>query len=414
MSKISKIDFYSDNEKLLNRLVSKILLWATLSAPLLMLGKFLNIFSRLDYKSLLLIYGYMMIVALTFKILCYLKPYSTALKYIVLILTEILVFLISINKGFSPFISYILVPLISCLYFNKKFSLHISIISYITMLLSILIRAINRGSVAEYQGSQIEWGIGYGIGLTIEFGLNMIVLYYISSQNYTLINENIKIIAKIQTLQTTLTTSYAALITEKDEHIKSHLTNTTKYLTIITQKLRKNRTLSDSLNESYINNLISACPLHDIGIIAINDKLLNKKEPLSQEEFCIYKTHTIEGEKIIRENMSTIENREFLKLAREMALYHHENWNGTGYPLGKAGKDIPLSARILAVANFLDNILSDKPYREGYSVDKAFDIIASLSGIDFDPQIVTVLLQERKQIYNYIQQINNSTETKDI
>lgn len=402
MTKDNQIDLYNDNEKNLNRLVSKIVIWTTLAIPLLIIGRVTNIFPNLNYFDLFIILGYMVLSSFIFKLLCYLKPYSSSLKYIILVLIDILIFMISINKGFSPFISYLFLPLISCLYFNKFFSIHISILSYITMIVSIIIRAIK---IATYQDNSAfgwEWGLGYGIGLSIEFSLNIIVLIIVSNQNYSLINENVQIISKIQNLQTTLTSSYTALIAEKDKTMKEHLNNTTVFLKILCKKLRTNRLFSDILEESYINDLISASPLHDIGLISINESILNKKEPLTQEEFCIYKTHTVEGERIINENMSSIENRNFFKISKEIALYHHEKWDGSGYPTGRKNIDIPLSARIIAIADSLDNLLSNKPYREGYSLDRTFDIISTLSGTDFDPQIVSALFQAKKEINAYL------------
>ena len=97
------------------------------------------------------------------------------------------------------------------------------------------------------------------------------------------------------------------------------------------------------------------------------------------------------GDHLIRDNMSSIEDTEYIKIARDVALHHHEWWNGNGYPDGLSERNIPLCARIISTADVLDALLSKRPYKEGYDIDKAYEVISSLAGVQFDPDIISIL-----------------------
>jgi HD-GYP domain-containing protein (c-di-GMP phosphodiesterase class II) len=128
------------------------------------------------------------------------------------------------------------------------------------------------------------------------------------------------------------------------------------------------------------------CTLHDIGKIGVPDSILSKPGPLTSDEFAVMKTHPVIGAKII-------EGVPFLKGAMPYVYYHHERYNGTGYPTGASGEEIPVEGRLLAIVDAFDAITSDRPYRRGQSIAAACDELRIFSGIQFDPMILEVFFQ---------------------
>ena len=138
--------------------------------------------------------------------------------------------------------------------------------------------------------------------------------------------------------------------------------------------------------------------MHDIGKIKVPDYVLQKPGKLTEDEFEIMKKHAADGGEIIRSTMQNIEEADYMQVAYNVATYHHEKWNGMGYPTGMGGEVIPLEARIMAVADVFDALISKRCYKEAMPVDKAFSIIEESAGSHFDPQIVKVFLDLRPQI----------------
>jgi len=137
----------------------------------------------------------------------------------------------------------------------------------------------------------------------------------------------------------------------------------------------------------------SSAVLHDIGKVGVPDRILLKPGPLTPEEFDTIRTHPIIGSYALRKAETTLENAEFLKYAHEIVTYHHEKWDGTGYPYGLAGEDIPLSARVMAVADVYDALVAERLYKKALPHETAVEIIASESGSHFDPELVKVFLE---------------------
>lgn len=145
---------------------------------------------------------------------------------------------------------------------------------------------------------------------------------------------------------------------------------------------------SELLSQKDIDLLVSAAPLHDVGKISVPDAILLKPGKLTPEEFEVMKTHTTKGAEVIENVMRGVESDEYVDLAKEIALYHHERWDGTGYPTGLAGEQIPLAARIMAVADVYDALTAERCYKKAFSKEKALQIIKEESGTHFDPEVV--------------------------
>jgi len=192
--------------------------------------------------------------------------------------------------------------------------------------------------------------------------------------------------------------AFATLIENRDNSTGWHVRRTSLYAQLIAEELQRKMPYSDVITRDYLINLVKAAPMHDIGKVAITDAILQKPGKLTAEEFEIMKTHSSVGGQMIRDTFQKLGDQEYLEIAYQVANYHHERWNGLGYPEGLKGEEIPLCARIMAVADVFDAISEDRCYRPAMPLDKCFQIIAEGSGKEFDPAIVDVFLKNRDKV----------------
>ena len=191
---------------------------------------------------------------------------------------------------------------------------------------------------------------------------------------------------------------FAVLIEGKDGSTGGHVRRTTAYVEVLTKALRDRGCFRDILTKDYLENLLMAAPMHDIGKISVPDSVLQKPGRLMPEEFEIIKRHTISGGEIIQNTFGHVGNAQYLDMACNVALHHHEKWNGKGYPIGLKGEEIPLCARIMAIADVFDAVSENRCYRAAMPMDQCFDIIRQGAGQDFDSQLVQVFLDIRPQV----------------
>lgn len=196
-------------------------------------------------------------------------------------------------------------------------------------------------------------------------------------------------------LQYAIISTVSDLIGKRDGYTGEHVTRTQRYVDILTHEMI-NRGYGQNLTERDVSIIALTSKLHDIGKIAIPDKVLQKEKKLEADEFEYMKMHTTIGAEAIEKAMKLTEENDFLKYALQMAKNHHEKWDGTGYPEGKKGTDIPLVARILTVADVYDALTSKRQYKEPMAHETAVDIILKDSGTHFDPMVIEVF----KQIHN--------------
>ena len=216
------------------------------------------------------------------------------------------------------------------------------------------------------------------------------------------INESQRKNEAISTFQSGMINVMADLVESRDQSTGEHIKNTSEYVAIICDELIKEGKFSDVLNEEFKNNIVSSAPMHDIGKIKISDTILNKPGKFTDEEYEIMKTHAEEGAKIISTVKKTVESdalkEDYLGEAENMAHYHHEKWNGKGYPCGLKGEEIPLSARIMAVADVFDALVAVRVYKPAMPFEKAVSIIKESSGEHFDPAIVEAFVNAEDKI----------------
>lgn len=199
-------------------------------------------------------------------------------------------------------------------------------------------------------------------------------------------------------MQDGLIMTMADMVENRDLDMGAHIQRTTAFVRIILESLKKKGYYAEKLTPKFMNDVVRSAPLYDVGKIKIPDKILKKPGKLTDEEYEIIKTHVIEGKKIMENAIGTSNGDNYLKEARNMAAYHHERWDGTGYPEGLHGEVIPLSARIMAIADVFDDITSDRVYRKAYSLEEAIEIMKSDSGTIFDPKCVEAFLDAMPEI----------------
>ena len=205
-------------------------------------------------------------------------------------------------------------------------------------------------------------------------------------------------IAAIERMQHQIIISFANIIEARDGNTGKHVKRTSEYVQALVNELVKNGDYPDILNERYIHDTILSAPLHDIGKITVPDAILLKPGKLTKEEFAAIKNHTVNGKKIIEESMSDIEDEEFLKIAESVALYHHECWDGSGYPYGVEGNAIPLCARIMTIADYFDALSAKRIYKEAMPTSEVFNSIRDQRGKKFDPIVTDAFLRISDEI----------------
>ena len=183
----------------------------------------------------------------------------------------------------------------------------------------------------------------------------------------------------------------ATLIETRDEGTGEHVLRTKKYVSMIAHAMKNDEWFRDRMTPEEIDRIENAAPLHDIGKIAISDTILLKPGKLTPEEFEKMKSHTVKGEHMIGTLFAQMDDPLFLKTAEDIVIAHHEKWDGTGYPYGKKGEEIPLSARIMAVADVYDALVSYRVYKPSISPEQALETIYAESGTHFDPEIIRIV-----------------------
>ncbi len=202
----------------------------------------------------------------------------------------------------------------------------------------------------------------------------------------------------IARMQENLILVLADMVESRDQFTGDHVKNTSEYTLIIMNQLKKEGIYTDRLTDEFVQNVYHSAPLHDIGKICVSDTILNKPGKLTDEEFETMKLHTVYGRDVIEKAKKASSDVSYLNEAENLSLYHHEKWNGKGYPHGLSGEDIPLSARIMAVADVFDALVSKRSYKDPFPFDKAMDIIREGAGNHFDPYVAGAFMHAEDKV----------------
>ncbi len=263
-------------------------------------------------------------------------------------------------------------------------------------------RCMDEISHSSHDGSETEEGLKKLRSLNIHTGDELENLY-ISACNMTRNQaEHMRSIKRLSDstlrMQDGLIITMADMVENRDSDTGAHIQKTAAYVKIIAEGLKKKGYYPEKVTDKFISDVVRSAPLHDIGKIFIPDKVLNKPGKLTDEEFEIMKTHTAAGKRIIEKAINIVEGGNYLNEARNMAAYHHERWDGKGYPEGIHGEVIPLSARIMAVADVFDALTSARVYKPAFPLEKALDILEEGKGSQFDSKCVEVFMESMPEV----------------
>ncbi|PIE65395.1 MAG: two-component system response regulator [Desulfobacterales bacterium] len=195
----------------------------------------------------------------------------------------------------------------------------------------------------------------------------------------------------------------AKLSHTRDDDTGLHLERVQHLCRLFATRLSQYKTYENEVNENFILTIFHASPLHDLGKVGIADSILLKPARLTSEEFAVMKTHTTIGAQTLQSVYKSYPNSEFIRMGIDIAKHHHEKWDGSGYPSGLQGEEIPLSARIMAIVDVYDALRARRPYKEAFSHTKSKQLIIEEKGRSFDPDLIDIFLtidQEFEKIIN--------------
>jgi putative two-component system response regulator len=216
---------------------------------------------------------------------------------------------------------------------------------------------------------------------------------FLQDQNAWLKQEVERRLSDVNRLQEASILVMVSLAEFRDECTGNHIRRTQEYVRILAEQLARQPQYADQLAVPQIELIVKSAPLHDIGKIAIPDHILLKPGKLTAEEFEVMKTHAMRGYEMLKtagQHMG--EQGDFLAMAMDIARWHQEKWDGSGYPDGLAGERIPLAARLMAVADVFDALTTSRPYKTAMSHEQAVAIIEQGSGVHFDPRLIEAFL----------------------
>ena len=359
--------------------------------------------------------------------------------YLALFAVSGFVFLLGIKGVIVLTISWSFAPFISCLYYNRRLTRITTIVSFILTIIAYWLRAPAVTLVLSGIKTSQRWFIENVPGVIVEFIFVFLVTDFLSKRTYQTFRRLMSINADkdgayrrlnektleqfntnkelqeknnyIEKLNAELNSRNENLSENQHKIVEfvvtsfgsfdlfgvTHNYHTGKYVQVICKKLREQGYYTDELTEEKIEQLMLAALLHDVGKIRVPQNIVNKLGKYTKEEYEIMKTHPMEGRKLL-EGMPPIDDGKFNVIAKEMALYHHERWDGSGYPYGVAGEAIPLCARIMGAADVLDALISPRLYKEPLSVEEAVKVFESEKGKAFEPCIAEAVVSLKNDI----------------
>lgn len=214
--------------------------------------------------------------------------------------------------------------------------------------------------------------------------------------------------ANLLDMHNRLIMSMAVMVESRDNSTGGHIKRTSEVVRLLMDEIMKDNRLG--LTEDFCKNIIKAAPMHDLGKIAVDDKILRKPGKFEPEEYAIMKTHAAEGARIVHQILEGTEDIDFHIIAENVAHYHHERWDGSGYPEGLKGEDIPIEARIMAIADVYDALVSKRVYKDAMTFSQADSIIIEGMGKHFDKQLEKYYIAARPAIEAFYQQMNDESE----
>lgn len=400
----SLITFRKENTLKINILFSRVLWFSNI------LGIFLLVFSLIGFFDTSVKFCFFIeITTIFFSILQTLSTkYIKNQRYVMfqgIVLLATLVGVISINNTVGVYISYGLVTFISCMYLEQKVTTFATIYSYFCMAIPLFFRGANIYHAKGLDLHTMFWDyyIPMLLGYTLEFVFVFIFARAISKQFSKTIGQIRSKSEKISRIQDKLIMAFANTVEMNDQTTGSHVKRTSEYVKLIATQLVKNNCYTEMLTKDTIRLYSKAAPLHDIGKFSIPNNILTKPGKYTPEEFEQMKNHARSGYELIVKEFFGLEEEKFVSVASKMAHFHHERWDGTGYPNGLSGFEIPLCARIMAAADVLDALLSERQYKPAFTLEETMQIFEDSRNKHFEPCIVDAVLCLKNEIQNILE-----------
>ncbi len=205
--------------------------------------------------------------------------------------------------------------------------------------------------------------------------------------------------AHIKSMQSKLLLDMANLMENRDDNTGGHIKRTSHVIEILVNTIKEHSILP--LEDRFCQALIKVAPMHDLGKIAIGDSVLRKPGRLTDEEFVIMQSHAVKSGELVESILEGVEDEYFIRIAKNVARHHHEKWNGAGYPDKLKGEAIPMEARIMAIADVYDALVSKRCYKEAMSFEQAYQVMIESMGSHFDPQMEEIFVKSRNKLEAY-------------
>lgn len=298
--------------------------------------------------------------------------------------------LLAVKNIIQVNITYAVVPFLSCLYFNKKVTITSTITGFALMVFALFVRS---KTVLTVMATDVQvhnphtWFISTLVGYSIEFLFIFLLALTMANRSHKAIELLHTQNVNLKNTQDMIIGFVASCLGSHDLFTGRHVQHTKHYVKIIATKLRDFGYYTDVLTDETIHLYETAAFLHDIGKIHIPKGVLNKIGKFTEEDYKVMKTHPVEGKRLL-EQLPKIGDGRFNQIAIDMAFTHHEKWDGTGYPRGLKGKEIPLSGRIMAAADVMDALISKRLYKEQFTINEAIKIFNESTEKQFEPCIV--------------------------
>ncbi|MCR5466778.1 MAG: HD domain-containing protein [Lachnospiraceae bacterium] len=399
--------YFIENEVKVNRVLIKAVLSMVLLAAFLAFAKWKMGYASLEYIDDLVIgCGAVLVSGLAWFLMAR-NPHNYVVKYVLLIGLHLGICYAGTKIEINIYMAYALVPAMSCLFFSKWFTVRVGEICYCLMLLSLGLRSAVEATIpvkgTDSQITSFEWFGVYGFRMTIEYLLMFVILLLLVSKIEDTILATQAKTKQMKKMQKQLITGFANFLESKDENTGFHIRRTADYAKMIAEELVRTGCHTDELTPKAIDDLGIAASLHDAGKVYIPDAILQKGGELTPEEYEVIKSHTVEGGRLIEMNLSNLTDRELYTQIKDVVLCHHEWWNGTGYPHGYKEDSIPLSARIVAAADTLDALLSQRSYKPSMDINQVMNVFAEEEGTHFEPCIAVAVRNLQNDIKRYIE-----------
>lgn len=388
----------NDNEIQANRIAAKVMRITFLIFTAVYLLNVAGVFT-VNSKIMLVAYiGSSVLLLLPTLLTNILKLEKSYVKYINVAGAALFVTLLSVTLTYHVVVIYVYPIAIASLYFSKR----LNILATVLTVVGVSLGQIGAFYMDTLQDDNftvlydtIVWGV---IPRAMVLTAVAVIFTMLTSRTAGLLKKLMVTLEELSRYHSEMVTGFATLVENKDGSTGGHIKRTSLYVKLLAEELRDRGFYSDILTEEYVDNLCKAAPMHDIGKIAVPDVILQKPGKLTAEEFDTMKTHTVRGGEIIHETFGHLENEEYTQMAYQVARFHHEKWNGKGYPEGLKRKEIPLCARIMAIADVFDAVSMKRCYRDAMPLDKCFEIILEGSGQDFEPVLVEVFMDIRDKV----------------